>query len=287
MIMRLFLLVTSSIFVLGRVSGQQVVLEAAPSVSGLASLQAVDSSTIGRETFLAGQSGDRARLFLEMSPYTAVVRNTSTTPIAALMLLYEVTDYRGRTTTAYFLRDNIDSPSAAFNPGDAYLVTPLGEEDIARPAASASYGSNVSSGSDIVTSASGAGMMLSPTASQVWDARMARIQKAKLITISIDSVLTADGTLWGPDKANSFERFNAWSSVTVHTVHRLWNHANSGRWVHGVPRQERRAGSKSWDRILACVGRSGYPKRCRSGKALKHFHRESPDEKRVGASLAF
>jgi biotin carboxyl carrier protein len=32
--------------------------------------------------------------------------------------------------------------------------------------------------------------------------------------------------------------------VTVHTVHRLWNHANSGRWVHGVPRQERRARSK-------------------------------------------
>jgi len=32
--------------------------------------------------------------------------------------------------------------------------------------------------------------------------------------------------------------------VTVHTVHRLWNHANSGRWVHGVFRHERRARSE-------------------------------------------
>jgi hypothetical protein len=41
-----------------------------------------------------------------------------------------------------------------------------------------------------------------------------------------------------------WSRGNYYLAVTVHTVHRLWNHANSGRWVHGVPRQERRARSK-------------------------------------------
>jgi hypothetical protein len=43
---------------------------------------------------------------------------------------------------------------------------------------------------------------------------------------------------------------------------------------------------QSWDRILTCVGKSRYPKRCQPEK-LEQFNRESPDEKRVGASLAF
>ena len=34
------------------------------------------------------------------------------------------------------------------------------------------------------------------------------------------------------------------TTVTVHTVHRLSNHANSGRWVHGLSRQERRGESE-------------------------------------------
>jgi hypothetical protein len=43
---------------------------------------------------------------------------------------------------------------------------------------------------------------------------------------------------------------------------------------------------QSWDRILTCVGKRRYPKRCQLEK-LEQFNRESPDEKRVEASLAF
>ncbi len=132
-------------------------------------------------------------LYQHILPYSMLIRNETSTPIIAVALTIQITDANGRTPKPLVLCPYCGTPPSKENvvlaPGRDLLLTADPRFTALARVLSRSIADK-----------------RRPPPDELANRSLEPILSARAITLALDSVLFADGTVKGPDEANSFDK---------------------------------------------------------------------------------